>query len=46
MWPDDRHWMPLMLAGQSFSGRFLFDTDRMLDHEVTPATQADAPQPS
>lgn len=34
MWPDDRHWMPLMLTGQSFYGRFIFDGDRMLDHEI------------
>ena len=34
MWPDDRHWFPLMLAGQSFHGRFIFDGDRMLDHVI------------
>ena len=26
--------MPLMLAGKLFRGRFLFDGDSMLDHEV------------
>jgi 8-oxo-dGTP diphosphatase len=25
MWADDRVWFPLMLAGQRFQGRFLFD---------------------
>lgn len=25
MWPDDRHWMPLFLAGKNFTGRFLFN---------------------
>ena len=34
MWADDRVWMPLMLAGQRFDGRFLFDGDTMLDYEV------------
>ena len=34
MWADDRIWMPLMLAGRTFQGRFLFDGDTMLDHEV------------
>lgn len=34
MWADDRLWMPLMLAGRTFHGRFLFDGDRMLHHEV------------
>ena len=34
MWADDRLWMPLMLEGTRFSGRFLFDGDTMLGHEV------------
>ena len=24
MWPDDRHWFPLLLSGKKFRGRFLF----------------------
>jgi 8-oxo-dGTP diphosphatase/2-hydroxy-dATP diphosphatase len=24
MWPDDRFWLPLMLAGKKFSGKFVF----------------------
>ncbi|MFA7319684.1 MAG: 8-oxo-dGTP diphosphatase [Parcubacteria group bacterium] len=24
MWPDDRFWMPLFLAGKKFTGRFVF----------------------
>lgn len=35
MWPDDQHWFPLLLSGQPFHGRFIFDGDRMLDHEIT-----------
>lgn len=34
MWEDDRLWLPLLLEGQSFSGRFLFDGDRMIDGEL------------
>ena len=34
MWADDRIWLPLMLRGEAFSGRFVFDGDAMLDHEV------------
>ncbi len=34
MWADDRIWLPLMLAGQPFVGRFIFDGDAMLDHDV------------
>lgn len=34
MWADDRHWMPVLLAGRNFYGRFLFDGDRMLGHAL------------
>jgi len=34
MWADDAVWLPLMLAGVGFSGRFVFDGDRMLDHAL------------
>jgi 8-oxo-dGTP diphosphatase len=32
MWADDRLWIPKMLAGEPFSGRFVFDGDTMVDH--------------
>lgn len=35
MWADDRLWFPLMLAGQQFQGRILFDGDTILGHQVT-----------
>ena len=34
MWEDDRLWLPLMFARQRFVGRYVFETDRMLDHHV------------
>ena len=34
MWADDRLWLPLLLADRRFAGRFIFDRDRMLDHDV------------
>ncbi|HEX8309769.1 MAG TPA: 8-oxo-dGTP diphosphatase [Chthoniobacteraceae bacterium] len=34
MWEDDRHWLPLMLEGKSFSGSFTFDGETMLTKEV------------
>ena len=34
MWVDDRLWLPLLLAGQPFAGRFIFDGDDMLDHHL------------
>lgn len=34
MWADDRHWLPLLLAGQQFVGRFVFDGNEMLSRDV------------
>jgi 8-oxo-dGTP diphosphatase len=34
MWADDALWLPLLLGGERFRGRFVFDRDTMLDHEV------------
>lgn len=36
MWEDDRLWVPLLLEGKRFSGRYLFDGDAMLDHALEP----------
>ena len=35
MWEDDRHWLPQMLAGQTFKGYFEFDDDRMLSKALS-----------
>lgn len=34
MWEDDPIWLPHALEGRRFSGRFLFDGDRMLEHHL------------
>jgi 8-oxo-dGTP diphosphatase len=34
MWADDEIWLPMMLAGKTFSGRFIFHDDTMLDHAI------------
>jgi 8-oxo-dGTP diphosphatase len=34
MWEDDSIWLPLVLEGKKFTGRFLFDDDTMLAHEM------------
>lgn len=34
MWADDRIWMPLLLEGRWFTGRFLFDGDQMVGGEI------------
>ena len=34
MWEDDRHWLPLVVAGRRFAGRWIFDGERMVDHTL------------
>ncbi len=34
MWADDRMWIPHLLARRPFRGRFIFDGEAMLDHEL------------
>lgn len=41
MWADDRIWIPLVLEGKRFVGRFLFDGDQMLGCEVKVAGTPD-----
>jgi 8-oxo-dGTP diphosphatase len=39
MWEDDRMWLPMLLEGRRFSARWLFDDDRMLDHDLQEVTE-------
>jgi 8-oxo-dGTP diphosphatase / 2-hydroxy-dATP diphosphatase len=33
MWSDDKHWLPLFLAGKTLKGEFFFDEDvQVIDH--------------
>ena len=34
MWEDDALWLPHLLASRAFSGRFLFDGDKLLDWAI------------
>jgi 8-oxo-dGTP diphosphatase len=34
MWEDDSYWVPVMLSGRTFDGRFIFDGDQMLDFDL------------
>jgi 8-oxo-dGTP diphosphatase len=34
MWADDRLWLPLLLEGRYFEGRFIFDGDVMRAYEI------------
>ena len=39
MWADDAHWVPLLLAGKRFEGRFTFrDNVTLLSHEIKELT--------
>ena len=36
MWPDDKYWLPLLLSGKKFRGKFVFDSsDIILKQELT-----------
>ena len=35
MWEDDQHWMPQMLAGRKFLGKFVFEGERIQWREMT-----------
>ena len=37
MWPDDRHWLPRVLAGENLEGEFLFDDGKLLTHRLRSA---------
>lgn len=34
MWEDDRHWLPLVLKGETVLGKFSFEGDRMLSMQI------------
>jgi 8-oxo-dGTP diphosphatase len=34
MWEDDRYWLPMLIRGQCFQTRWIFDGDRMVDYHI------------
>lgn len=36
MWEDDKFWLPMVIRGERFQTRWIFDDDKMLDHEIVP----------
>jgi len=34
MWEDDGIWLPMLLRGERFQGRWIFDGDSLLDYEL------------
>jgi 8-oxo-dGTP diphosphatase len=45
MWEDDRIWLPLVFSNERFSGRYIFDDDKMLDYDIELLDRRDAPTP-
>ena len=39
MWEDDIIWLPMVIGGEKFQGRWLFDGDSMLDYELLPESR-------
>lgn len=35
MWEDDKHWLPLVLAGKKLLGKFVFDGERMISKKIS-----------
>ena len=42
MWEDDKFWLPMMIRGEKFQTRWIFDEDRMLDSEIRQDGQIDS----
>ena len=42
MWEDDRHWLPLVLAGNSVLGKFTFEGEKMISKEIVPQSWGEA----
>lgn len=49
MWADDRHWIPLLLQGQRFATRSIFDGETMIDYtqeQLEQSLESFAPLPA
>ncbi len=36
MWEDDQFWLPMVIRGERFTTRWIFDGDHMLDYDIQP----------
>lgn len=34
MWEDDKYWLPMVMRGERFQTRWIFDGDRMVDYHI------------
>jgi len=42
MWPDDKYWLPLLIAGKKFMGVFCFDSQfKIVKHELREVDKLD-----
>lgn len=44
MWEDDQFWLPQVLAGETFVGRFTFDEDKMLSKDLQFGSDTESPE--
>lgn len=42
MWEDDQFWLPMVVRGERFQTRWIFDGDRMLDYAIEPDGQIES----
>lgn len=42
MWEDDKYWLPMVIRGERFQSRWIFDGDRMLDYAIEPDGEIDS----
>ena len=43
MWEDDRYWLPMVMRGERFQTRWIFDGDRMVDYHIESGGSATRP---
>ena len=41
MWEDDKYWLPMLIRGEKFQTRWIFDGDRMVDYQIEPDGELD-----
>jgi 8-oxo-dGTP diphosphatase/2-hydroxy-dATP diphosphatase len=34
MWPDDKYWLPILLKGKNFRGKFYFEGRKLVDYQI------------
>jgi 8-oxo-dGTP diphosphatase len=42
MWEDDRLWLPMLIRGEKFQTRWIFEGDRMVDYHIEPDGQLES----